>query len=91
MGVPDGERGQVLAAGATDLSGQVRRSQQGVALLHDPVVVGADAAEPGQPCHQQVVQVPAPLRRVAAHEFEVLGGEQHHPERAEHVARPAHR
>ena len=89
--VPDREGGQVLPAGAADLAGQVRRAEQGVALLDDPVVVGADPGVPGLPGDQQVVEVAAAFRRVAADQLEVLGGEQHHPQGAEHVARAADR
>ena len=90
VGVPDVQGGQIAAAaGAADLAGQVRRAQQGVALLEHPVVVGAHAGVAGLAGDQQVVEVAAPLGRVAADQRQVLRREQHQPQRAEHVAGPA--
>ena len=78
-------------ASAADLAGQVRRPQQCVALLDHPVVVGPHPGVPRLPGDQQVVEVAPALGRVAADQFQVLRREQHHPQRAEHVAGPADR
>jgi hypothetical protein len=89
--VPDREGGQVLPTGAAHLAGQICRPEQRVALLDHPVVVGADPGIAGLPGDQQVVEVAAAFRRVAADQLEVLGGEEHHPQGAEHVARASDR
>ena len=73
------------------LAGQVRGAQQGVALLDHPLVVGPHPGVPGLPADQQVVEVAAALGRVAPDQFQVLRGEQHQPQRAEHVPGPAGR
>ena len=67
-----------------------RRLQQCVALLEDLVVVGAHPRPARLPLHEQVVEEPAALRRVALDQGEVLGGEEHGAHRAEHVAGPRH-
>ena len=56
VGVPDPERGQrgVLRDGPAARS--AGGLEQGVALLEDPVVVGADAGQPRRAQHQQVVE-----------------------------------
>ena len=54
-----------------------RRLQQGVALPQHPVVVGEHAGEPRRQLHEQLVEEPAPPRRLAADQREIFGGEQH--------------
>ena len=65
--------------------------QQGVALLEHPVVVGPHPGVPRRAQHQQVVEEPAALGRVALDEGQVLGGEQHAAQDAEHLPGPRHR
>jgi hypothetical protein len=88
--VPDVQCGQIAGA-AADLAGEVCGAQQGVALLEYPLVVRPYPGEPRLPRDQQVVEVPAALRRFAAYQRQVLGREQHHAQRAEDVACPAYR
>jgi hypothetical protein len=60
--------------------------EQGIALFEDPVVVGAHASPAGLSGDEQVVEEgPAP-GRVTFDEGEILGGEQHGAQGAEHVA-----
>ncbi len=87
--VPHVQRADVPAA-----AGPPRRAgrlQQGTALLEHPVVVGAHPGEPRRAQHQQLVHEPPPLPRVAPDQGQVLGGEQHGAQDAQHVTRPRHR
>ncbi len=61
--------------------------QQGVALLEDPVVVGAHPGHPRRAGGDQLVQETAPLTGVALDQREILRREQHGAHDAEHVTR----
>jgi len=94
VGVPDVERGGDRLAGLPVALGAALRAgglQQGGALLEHPVVVGADRSVPGGHRDEQVVEEPPAVARVALDQGEVLGGEQHRAEHAEHLARPGQR
>ena len=71
--VPDVERRELVLGDPR----AARRLQQAVALPQHPVVVGEHAGEPRGELHEQLVEEPAPARRLAAHEREVLRREQH--------------
>ena len=71
--VPDIERRQRVAADAARLRGL----QQGGALLEHPVVVGEHAGEPRGALDEQLIGESAARRRVAAHDLQVFGSEQH--------------
>ena len=89
MAVPHVQGTEVFARGG---SGAVAGGlEQRRPLLEHPVVVGAHGREAGTPGDQQVVEEPAPLARVAAHQREVLGGEQHRAQDAQDVPGPGHR
>ena len=64
----------------TVLSSAVRWQQH-------PVVVGADAGEAGVAADEELVEEATALAGIAAHEREVLRGEQDRAEDAQHVAR----
>jgi hypothetical protein len=88
VGVPGVEGGHLGAAGAAaaGLLREVGGAQQGVALLEDPLVVGADAGVAGEAGAQQLVEVAAARGRLAADEREVFGGERDGLERADDLA-----
>ena len=71
-------------AGAATAAGRARGLQQRRALLEHPLVVGADAGQPRGSGHDQLVEEPAALGRVAPHDGQVLRREQHRAQRAEH-------
>ena len=83
-------RGPGPVAGASAQHGG-GRLQQGVALAQHLVVVGAHPGPAGLARDEQLVEEPAPLRRVALDQGEVLGREQHGAQRAEHLSGPLHR
>src|SRR5690606_24293839 len=88
MGVPGVESGQLGAAGAAaaGLLRQVGGAQEGAALVEDPLVVGLDAGEARVARAQELVEVAAAHRRLAADQREVFGGEGDGLERAEEFA-----
>jgi hypothetical protein len=87
--VPHVQRADVaLAAGPARAA---RRLQQRAALPQHPVVVRAHPGVPGRAQHQQLVQEPAALTGVAAHQRQILRREQHGAHDAQHVPRPGHR
>ena len=63
--VPHVQRGQIAGTRA-GLAGQVRGSQQRVALFEHPLVVGAHPGVPGLPGDQEMIEVVTALGRVAA-------------------------
>ena len=81
--VPDIERAHVAGSRTSREEG---RLEQGVALFEHPVVVAADAGETGGPQHQQVIEEAPALGRVAAHQREVLGGEQDGAQQSQHLS-----
>ncbi len=87
MAVPDLQRGQVGALAATGPAGHRGGLQQGVALLEHPLVVLPHAGQPGRAGGQQLVQEAPPLAGVALDQAEVLRGEQHGAQQAQHIAR----
>ena len=60
--------------------------EQGVALAQHALVVAADPGEPGGAGDEQLVEEAAPAVRIALDEREVLGGEEHGAQRAEHLS-----
>ena len=83
--VPDVQAGWIAAACGTG------GLEQRAALLDDALVVGADAGVPRAAGDQQVVEVAAPLGRIALDDRQVLRREQDAAQRAERVPRPAQR
>ena len=65
--------------------------QQRAPLLEHPLVVGPHPGHPRDCADDQVVEEAAPLARVAAHDRQVLGREQHRAQHAEHIAGPRRR
>ena len=61
--------------------------QQRGPLLEHPLVVGPHAGQAWHAGHDQLVEDAAPLARLAAHDSQVLGGEQHRPDGPEDVTR----
>ena len=101
--MPAGEQrraglGQVLvphvegAQGRSALAaGRRGRLQQGVALLEHPVVVAAHRGVARVARHQQLVEKPPPVARIALDQGEVFRREQYGPQGAEDLARARHR
>ncbi len=87
MAVPDLQGGEVGALAATGPAGHRGGLQEGVALLEHPLVVLPDPGQPGRAGGQQLVQEAPALPRVALDQGEVLGGEQHGAQQAQHIAR----
>src|SRR5262249_22542504 len=67
-----------------------QRLEQGGPLPQHPLVVRPDPGVAGRPGDQQVIEVAAALLGVPLDQGQVLLGEQHRAQRAEHLARPRH-
>ena len=90
VGIPHVQRrGDRLPLGgaAGRASPAAGRLEQRGPLAQHPLVVGADARNTRCARDRQLVEEAAPLTRVPAHDREILGGEQHAAQRAQHVAR----
>ncbi len=88
--VPDVERPQVRT-GPTAPHRRTGRLQQRGPLAQHPLVVRDDAGDPGCQLHEEVVEESATPVRVALHEREVLGREEHRAQDPEDVPRPRRR
>ena len=78
----------VEGEGRVGVEAAVRGSQQRVALLEDPVEIGAERVVAGMTTHQRLIDPGPPHRRAGLHQLQVVGGEHCHLHDAEQVSGP---